>query len=293
MDKQKEDIKNWWSNHSQDYKYDYKSEYLGIDCNSLNDEEFLSYIKKLDLTFSKKAYFAQKKGQELFSNLISNDNLKNKKVLEIGCGLGSHSEIFARRGAKIFSIDLSKTSVDFTTRRFRIQGLEGDIRQADCENLPFQDNYFDYVWSWGVIHHTTNTELAALEIQRVLKKGGKCDIMIYNNNSLYKYLNVYLRYGLLRLKFFQNMSKQELKNKYTDGKEIGGSPLSKYYSKKQFIKLFPNLKLTNIRCYEQKNFFSFWVPKKYKSKFENFISDSLFTFIFKNIGFLMFANFIK
>ena len=293
MDNQKDVIKNWWSNHSQDYKDDYKSEYLGINFKFLNDEEFLSYIKKLDFTFSKKAYFAQKKGQELFSNLITNDNLKNKKVLEIGCGLGSHSEIFARRGAKIFSIDLSNTSVEFTKRRLKIQGLDGDIRQADCEDLPFKDNYFDYVWSWGVIHHTTNTELAAFEIERVLKKGGKCDIMIYNNNSLYKYLNVYLRYGLLQLKFLKNMSKQELKNKYTDGKEIGGAPLSKYYSKKQFEKLFPKLRSINIHCYEQKNFLSFWVPKKYKSKFENFISDSLFTFIFRNFGFLMFGNFIK
>ncbi len=290
---QKKIIKDWWTNHSQDYKEDYKSEYLGINLDDLSDNEFIKYIDDLDLVFARKAYFAQKENKLLFSNLITNQNLNNKKVLEIGCGLGSHSQVLAELGADLISIDLSEKSVQTTIRRLKLKGLKANIFTADCENLPFEDNTFDYIWSWGVIHHTPDTNRAAQEIIRVLKPNGMLDIMVYNNNSIYKLLNVYFRYGILNFKFFQGYSKQDLKNMYTDGKEIGGAPLSKYYSKNDLIKLFGGLKFLKSKAFEQKNFFTFWIPKSFKYAFEKKIPDFFYSFLFKKFGFLLFASFIK
>ncbi len=289
----KSEIKNWWNNHSQDYKNDYKNEYLGIDQSEYNDDQFLEYLDSLDKMFANKAYFAQKPGKTLFSDLITSIDLHDKNVLEIGCGIGSHSQVIAQKGCNLTCIDLAERSIEITKRRFKLKNLNANIIQADCENLPFENNYFDYIWSWGVIHHTPNTDIAAKEIQRVLKPKGRLDIMVYNNNSLYKFLNVYIRYGIFNLKFLKGYTKQDLKNKYTDGKEIGGAPLSKYYSKKELINLFPNLKLASSKCYEQKTFFSFWIPQRYKIRFEKFIPDYLYTYLFKDIGFLLFANFIN
>ena len=290
---QKTLIKKWWNDHSQDYKDDFKKEYQGVDILNLRDEEFLRYLEELDKVFAKKAYFAQKRGDSLFSDLIFNENLKNKNVLEIGCGLGSHSQVLAEKNCNLTAIDLTEKSVEITKRRLVLKGYDANILQADCEDLPFDDGYFDYIWSWGVIHHTPNTKKAAQEITRVLKKNGRLGIMIYNNNSLYKFLNVYFRYGILNLKFFKGYSKQDLKNMYTDGKEIGGAPLSKYYSKKDLLNLFCDLKVINLKCFEQKNFLTFWVPRRFKSKVENIIPDKFYSYIFKNIGFLLFANFVK
>ena len=261
---QKSLIKNWWHNHSQDYKDEYKDEYKGLDLNALNNDEFIKYIDDIDQAFARKAYFAQNRNKQLFSNLITKSNLKNKKVLEIGCGLGAHSQILAEKGAQLTAIDLAEKSIDTTKRRLKMKGLNADIIQADCENLPFEKETFDYIWSWGVIHHTPDTQKAANEIKRVLKPNGSLDIMIYNNDSLYKFLNVYLRYGILKFKFLQGYSKQDLKNMYTDGKEFGGAPLSKYFSKKDLINLFSGLTLNNAISYEQKNFISFWIPKRFK-----------------------------
>jgi 2-polyprenyl-3-methyl-5-hydroxy-6-metoxy-1,4-benzoquinol methylase len=58
-------------------------------------------------------------------------------VLEIGCGMGLHSELMARAGARLHSIDLSPTSVEATQRRFALKHLDGNIQQADAERLPF------------------------------------------------------------------------------------------------------------------------------------------------------------
>ena len=287
----KREIENWWNSHSQDYKDEYKSEYLGVELGNLNDEDFCKYIDDLDAAFARKAYFAQD-DNKLFSKLI-NKRLKNKKVLEIGCGLGSHTQVLAEKGSILTSIDLAEKSVRTTQKRLKIKGLKANVIQADCENLPFKDNSFDYIWSWGVIHHTPNTQKAAEEIIRVLKPNGKLDIMVYNNDSFYKFINVYLRYGILKLKFFKGYTKQRLKNVYTDGKELGGAPLSKYYSKKDLIKLFKELKFIKCTSFEQKNFLTFWIPKSYKYKFERMIPDKIYNFLFKDFGFLLFGSFIK
>ena len=288
---QKREIESWWNSHSQDYKDEYKSEYLGVKLENLNDEDFCKYIDDLDAAFARKAYFAQD-DNKLFSKLI-NKRLKNKKVLEIGCGLGSHTQVLAEKGSILTSIDLAEKSVRTTQKRLKIKGLKANVIQADCENLPFKDNSFDYIWSWGVIHHTPNTKKAAEEIIRVLKPKGKLDIMVYNNDSFYKFINVYLRYGILNLKFFKGYTKQRLKNVYTDGKELGGAPLSKYYSKKDLIKLFKELKFIKCSSFEQKNFLTFWIPKSYKYKFERMIPDKIYNFLFKDFGFLLFSSFIK
>ena len=54
----------------------------------------------------------------------------------------------------------------------------------DAENLDFENNTFDYIFSWGAIHHSADPEKIIKEIYRVLKNGGKGMIMVYNKNSL-------------------------------------------------------------------------------------------------------------
>ena len=67
-----------------------------------------------------------------------------------------------------------------TNKRFELFDIKNaEALQADAENLPFDNESYDYVWSWGVIHHSANTDRIASEINRVLKNGGKSTIMVY------------------------------------------------------------------------------------------------------------------
>ena len=283
----KEEIKDWWSKHSQDYVDPGEVDHLGIDLN-LSDKEFRNVLRKSDKNFFLDAYFAQDKNKDFFSKLIPND-LNGKKILEIGCGLGAHTELFSQKKSNVTSIDLAPTSIKVTKRRLRLKKLKANVIEADAENLPFPDNSFDIIWSWGVIHHSPNTKKCAEEIERVLAKRGKLYIMLYNKNSMYKWINVIFRYGILKGKLL-SMSIQDLHNRYTDGKSDNGAPLSKYYTRKQIKEnLFPNLNIISQTCFEKKHVFSFWVPASFRRKFETLIPDSLHSWIWSRVGFLLFT----
>jgi len=196
----------------------------------------------------------------------------------------------ARAGAQVTAIDLAEKSISVTKRRLKLKGLEGEVLRADAENLPFKDETFDYVWSWGVIHHSPDTKACAKEISRVLKTGGRMDIMLYHRNSLYNWLNVIFRYGILRGKLAK-MSIQELHNRYTDGKEQSGAPLSKYYTREQIKRdLFPNFEFEDQVSFEQKKALSFFVPAAMRRGFEDMIPDEIYTWLWSYLGFLCFSS---
>ena len=109
---------------------------------------------------------------------------KGKTVLDIGCGTGGFSCCFAKAGATVSSIDLTDAGVKLTALNAQLRDLNLTVVQADTENLPLQDSSFDYVFSWGVLHHTSNMLKAFFEVGRVLKSGGSGIIMVYNKNSI-------------------------------------------------------------------------------------------------------------
>ena len=122
---------------------------------------------------------------------------KGRDVLEVGVGAGTDAERFARGGARFTGIDLTEHGVRLAGRRFEIGGLTGRLERADAEELPFPDGSFDFVYSWGVIHHSADTPAAAREMTRVCRSGGRICCMVYSRASLYA-LQGKIVYGWLR-----------------------------------------------------------------------------------------------
>src|ERR1700741_1641287 len=85
---------------------------------------------------------------------------KGKKVLELGCGIGTDSVNFARSGAHLTAVDLSENSLEICRQRFQINCLRGDFYCGNIENLSsvLTPQHFDLIYSFGVIHHTPNPE---------------------------------------------------------------------------------------------------------------------------------------
>src|SRR5438552_10038 len=105
------------------------------------------------------------------------------KVLEIGCGMGTDGAQFAKAGADYTGVDLTEAAIELARKRFALSHLNGEFRVSDAENLDFDDESFDLVYSHGVLHHTPNIAAAVSEIHRVLKPRGQAIVMLYHRDS--------------------------------------------------------------------------------------------------------------
>jgi ubiquinone/menaquinone biosynthesis C-methylase UbiE len=124
---------------------------------------------------------------------------RGKRVLEIGVGMGADYLEWLKAGAQATGVDLSAASLERARRRCELAGYTPDLRIADAESLPFPDNSFDVVYSYGVMHHSPDTSQCVREAWRVLKPGGQARIMVYHHPSLTGAM-LWLRYGLLHRK---------------------------------------------------------------------------------------------
>lgn len=198
--------------------------------------------------------------------VVQFERWRDKRVLEIGCGLGTDAINFARARADYTGVDLTERSIELVQRRFTFENLQGNLQTADAENLPFADNTFDLIYSHGVLHHTPDTEHAINEAHRVLKPGGRAMVMLYHKNSYNYRVNIMLlrRMGARLLAFdwgpafvhgitgedetrlrelqklyrsdkSRMLSREEFLNQNTDG---AGNPLARVYSRGEALKLF-------------------------------------------------------
>jgi SAM-dependent methyltransferase len=117
-------------------------------------------------------------------------------VLEIGVGMGADHLEWARSGPRrLAGIDLTDRAVAWTTQRLATYGFEPEVQEADAEHLPFPDDSFDIIYSWGVLHCSPDTQQAFREAHRVLRPGGTLRAMIYHRPSMVG-LMLWARYGL-------------------------------------------------------------------------------------------------
>ncbi|RJQ30110.1 class I SAM-dependent methyltransferase [Candidatus Parcubacteria bacterium] len=113
-------------------------------------------------------------------------NIKNRSVLDLGCGQGYFSEILSTLGAHVTGIDISENLIAIAKKNKNINFFIGDIEDA----LPFEDNSFDIVVSNMVFMDLENPERAIKEVIRVLKKNGLFIVSIlhpiFTSGSIYK-----------------------------------------------------------------------------------------------------------
>ncbi|HVF88473.1 MAG TPA: class I SAM-dependent methyltransferase [Blastocatellia bacterium] len=169
--------------------------------------------------------------------IIGFDRYRGKRLLEVGCGTGTDLLQFARGGALVTGLDLTPRSLEIARRRFDLYGMAGEFANGDAENLSFPDETFDVVYSFGVIHHTPDTERAACEIHRVLRKGGQAIVMLYNRSSLYYWAGLMLKRGLFRAELLRD-SPAGIMSRYVEHSETGGRPLVKAYTREEAFRLF-------------------------------------------------------
>jgi ubiquinone/menaquinone biosynthesis C-methylase UbiE len=163
-----------------------------------------------------------------------------KRVLEVGFGAGTDFIQWLRAGAIASGIDLTEEALANLTRRIEVYGLPKPerLQVADAENLPFESNTFDLGYSWGVLHHTPDTEKAIRELARVIRPRGEMKIMLYNRHSLCA-LHSWVRNALLKGRPWKGV-RWVLWNHQE-------SPGTKAYTRAEVVRLLSAAGLTDIR----------------------------------------------
>jgi ubiquinone/menaquinone biosynthesis C-methylase UbiE len=103
-----------------------------------------------------------------------------KRMLEVGVGAGTDLVNWARAGAIASGVDLTEAGIALCRERLGLEGLAATLQVADAEQLPFAAGSFQIVYSYGVLHHSPNTQKAIDEVHRVLEPGGTALVMVYH-----------------------------------------------------------------------------------------------------------------
>jgi ubiquinone/menaquinone biosynthesis C-methylase UbiE len=160
-----------------------------------------------------------------------------KIVVDYGCGPGNDLVGFSEfsRPAKLYGIDVSLTALKTSKKRLALHDFPVElIHIKEDENfIPLKSASVDLVHSSGVLHHAKNLEAALSEIYRILKPGGKLQIMVYNYNSLW--LHLYTAYiQQIELGKYRDHSTTEAFRRTTDGADC---PISNCYKPAEFLKI--------------------------------------------------------
>jgi len=126
------------------------------------------------------------------------DRWRGKKVLEIGCGIGTDTVSFARHGAFVTAVDLSPQSLELARQRVKVYGFEDRVRfySGSAEELtaflPLES--YDLIYSFGVIHHTPHPERVVEQMRGYAKPGTTIKLMVYYRHS-WKVFWILMGYG--------------------------------------------------------------------------------------------------
>lgn len=130
--------------------------------------------------------------------VVAFDGFSGRRLLEVGCGIGTDLVRFARGGAHVVGIDLAERSIELARANARLNGVEDvvDLQVANGESMPFEDQTFDVVYAHGVLQYTADPGRMIAECHRVLRPDGEAIFMVYNRISWLNALSKVMGVGL-------------------------------------------------------------------------------------------------
>jgi ubiquinone/menaquinone biosynthesis C-methylase UbiE len=230
--------KSWWE--STPMRYDWRDEIAAAPGSE-------AYFIEIDRRFLSSARNYMPWQSIPFEQIIPFNELRYKDVLEIGVGQGTHAQLLAPRCKSFTGIDLTSHAANITMRRFELFNIPGKALQMDAEDMSFPDDSFDFIWSWGVIHHSADTRQVLKEMHRVLRPCGKCTVMIYHRSWWNFYVCALLK-GVFQRQLWKQGSLHRVNQCATDG------AIARYYTPHEWQAMTSDLfAIEAVRIYGPKS----------------------------------------
>ena len=147
-------------------------------------------IQHSQLEVGTRAYFEEVEKKKFFvePHILDFANFpawKDKKVLEIGCGIGTDTLNFVKHGAKYVGVDLSSRSLTLTQKRLQVYHLQGECLLGNAEVLStfLPKQTFDLVYSFGVVHHSPRPDLIMSQVKEYMHPNSELRLMVYAKHS--------------------------------------------------------------------------------------------------------------
>lgn len=128
--------------------------------------------------------------------IVDFNGYRGRRLVEVGCGIGTDLVRFARGGAHVVGVDLSETAVRLARANLDTHEVPGALLIADGGRLPFPDDSVDVCYAHGVLQYSANPRAIVTETLRVLKPGGTGIFMVYNRRSWLMALSRIMKVGL-------------------------------------------------------------------------------------------------
>lgn len=156
-------VRQYWDEHVHDWK---------IATHPAGSAEFFAETEAY--RFEKLHYLPR---------IVNFDGYPDKRLLDVGCGLGNDLARFARGGASVTGVDLAPNAIALAKLNFSQRELPGQFHVMNGEALDFPDDSFDVVYCHTVLHFTPNPRRMVAEVHRVLRPGGQAILMTVNRKS--------------------------------------------------------------------------------------------------------------
>jgi 2-polyprenyl-3-methyl-5-hydroxy-6-metoxy-1,4-benzoquinol methylase len=256
--------RDWWQKHSMRYDFTTPIPY----------QEFTApFYNEIDRRFFASAAHYLPPRQIPFDSLIDYPSLRDKDVLEIGCGNGSHAQLLASSAKSYTGIDLTDYAIKSTSTRLALRKLPGTVLQMDAEDMQFPKDSFDFIWTWGVIHHSANTSQIIQEMNRVLRPGGLAIVMVY-------YRSLWSFYAVGSLVAILNRKLPTPRAIHTSRQLAEDGALARYYRPTEWRSLVrDSFTVQRIRIYGQKELLILLPAGRLKQNLLRFLPDSLGRFL--------------
>jgi len=108
---------------------------------------------------------------------------KGSKMLDLGCGTGNNAKFMAENGFQVYGIDGSSTAIDYCIKEFKRLKLKGDFIKGDFIDLPYKDNFFDFVLDRESLYDNEYEVVKKVigKVYKKLKVGGLFISFIHNS----------------------------------------------------------------------------------------------------------------